>query len=231
MKTLWEMDAGGGGGVGGYETDEDEFLGVGCDSPEDDKNRSTSFQTSTSVQAPVPARGAVKSRNTAKKSSMPKNKNKGYHLAYLNLWWNRMAREAKKEESEMREKMEKSKMQEYLQRGSFQRRTQRVSYEMNDCSMERGNISTVVYDDLKQSSTTQNLEGGYNSVGPGDVGQRVRREVLSVNVPEIKECSQADNLNMQVLDNTCGDRSLDQTNFTTTTDARQDHDERESDPN
>ena len=57
MKTVWEMDAGGGGGVAGYETNEDVFLGVGCGSPEDDKNHSTSVQTSTSVQSTVPARG------------------------------------------------------------------------------------------------------------------------------------------------------------------------------
>ena len=44
MKTVWEMDAGGGGGVGGYETDEEEFLGVGCDSTEYREHHQSLFQ-------------------------------------------------------------------------------------------------------------------------------------------------------------------------------------------
>ena len=78
MKTVWEMDAQGGGGVGGYETDEEEFL----DSPEYRKH------LLISVPAPIQARGAVKNKNTAKRKkksavetrSGPKNKYKGYQL-------------------------------------------------------------------------------------------------------------------------------------------------------
>ena len=92
-------------GEGGYETDEEEFLGVGCDSTEYREH------LSISVPVPVQARGAGKHKNTAKwkmksavktvkTKSMPWNKNKGYQLTYLNLWWNRMVREAKKDEME-----------------------------------------------------------------------------------------------------------------------------------
>ena len=52
MKTVWEMDARGGGWVGGYKTDEEEFL----DSTEYRKH------LSISVPAPIQARGAVKNK-------------------------------------------------------------------------------------------------------------------------------------------------------------------------
>ena len=81
---------------------------------------------SISVPAPVQARGAVKHKNTAKRKmksavktkSVPRNKNKGYQLTYLNLWWNRMGREARKDEMESERKEEESRMKECLSRGA-----------------------------------------------------------------------------------------------------------------
>ena len=70
----------------------------------------------TSVRATNARKPDVNIANWAedKQKTMPKRKSKGYHLAYLNLWWNRMVREARKDELEMKKEKEKSKMKEYL---------------------------------------------------------------------------------------------------------------------
>ena len=45
---------------------------------------------------------ARKPKDNIVKKTVTKSKNKGYHLAYLNLWWNRMARKARKDEFKMK---------------------------------------------------------------------------------------------------------------------------------
>ena len=104
-KTVWEMDAGVGGRVAEYETDEEEFLGEEYGSTELAKHQHQVI----SVPTPVPAKGAPKTRNIAKRNTVAatdKSKKKkgavaqGYQLAYLNLWWSRMARDAKRDQED-----------------------------------------------------------------------------------------------------------------------------------
>ena len=184
--------------MGGYETDEEEFLGVGFDSTEYREH------FSISVPAPVQARGAVKHKNTAKRKmksavktvktkSVPSNKNKGYQLTHLNLWWNRMVREAKKDEMEKERKEEESRMKECLKRGARKKSLRRKGAEqMFDDSIEGGIISSVVQEESRQHSEMKSgvgdimLDGGF---GPG---QRVGEEGLSDSTFIIKEHSQAD---------------------------------------
>ena len=91
----------------------------------------------------LPCEISVEPTNTRKpkdniaKKTVPKSKNKGYHLDYLNLWWNRKVRESSKDEFKMEKEKVKSKMKEYLKKGSTARNQQRVCTEMMDCFKER----------------------------------------------------------------------------------------------
>ena len=80
---------------------------------------------------------ARKPKDNIAKKTVPKSKNKGYHLDYLNLWWNRKVRESSKDEFKMEKEKVKSKMREYLQKGSTARDPQKVCTEMMDCFKER----------------------------------------------------------------------------------------------
>jgi hypothetical protein len=177
MKTVWEMDAGGVGGVGGYETDEEEFL----DSPEYRKHHLISVPT------PIRARGAVKNENTAKRKMkpavktvsqvktkpVPRKKIKGYQLNYLNLWWNRMVREASKDEIERGRKEEEVRMKKCLKRNSEKQRWN---------STEGGSIFSDVQEGPVQHS----------GVGDRVVGEVVTDSIFNIDFNSvIKERSQA----------------------------------------
>ena len=113
------MDAGVGGRVAKYETDEEEFLGEEYGSTELAKHQHQVI----SVPTPVPAKGAPKPRNIAERNMVAaKDKSKkkkgavaqGYQLAYLNLWWSRMARDAKRDQEDKYNKKTLSKASKNL---------------------------------------------------------------------------------------------------------------------
>ena len=196
-------NAGGGGGVGGYETDEDEFLGVGCDNTEYREYHSIS------VPAPVPAKGAVKHKNTTKKSaakkiSVPRNKNEGYQLTYLNLWWSRMVREAKKDEMEKERKEDESRMKDCLKRGARRKSFMgKDADQMFEYSIEGGNISSAVQEECQQHSELKSGMGDNKLDGGFNLGQRLGEEGLSDSNFLIKGHSQADDkVILQVVNNT-----------------------------
>ena len=92
-------------------------------------------------------------KTAANKRSMPRNKNKGYQLTYLNLWWSRMVREAKKDEMENERKEEESRMKECLERGARRKRLRgKDADQMFDYSIEGGNISSAVQEECQQHS-------------------------------------------------------------------------------
>ena len=69
-----------------YETDEEEFV-----------------ETVKVANINLTHFKKQKTKKLSKKSSS-KSRNQEYHLSYLNLWWNRMLREANKEDKESRRK-------------------------------------------------------------------------------------------------------------------------------
>ena len=81
-----------------YETDEDEFMLPGGSRPD------------TTPVAPVLKTKPRKTRTKGSKKSVQISSH-GFHLNYFNLWWNRMHREAEKEEKERiaKEEMDKRK--------------------------------------------------------------------------------------------------------------------------
>ena len=93
-----------------YETDEEEFedMLVSTAGGEGSVNTLTGTACNTVYETDEEefARDArdVKTVKTVKvvkrKKSSKKRKNQGYQLAYLNLWWSRMVREASKEEKD-----------------------------------------------------------------------------------------------------------------------------------
>jgi hypothetical protein len=129
------------------------------------------------------ARGAVKIKNTAKRKmksavktiktkSVPRKKNNWYQLNYLNLWWNRMAREARKEEMERGRKEEELRMKECLNRGARKTSLTRKNGKQRLDSTEGGNISSVVHstEGGNISSVVHSTEGGnISSVGPYNI--------------------------------------------------------------
>jgi hypothetical protein len=50
-----------------------------------------------------------KVKESSKSSSQKRHKSRGYNLAYLNLWWSRMTRDAQREEKEKKEQEEEMK--------------------------------------------------------------------------------------------------------------------------
>ena len=180
MKTVWEMDAGGGGVVGGYETDEEEFL----DSTEYRKH------LLISVPAPIQARGAVKNKNTAKRKkksavetrSGPKNKNKGYQLTYLNLWWNRMGREARRDDMERERKEEESRLKECLRRGA--KRAMMEKEQMLLDSVEGGDISAVNQEGPKQHSGEGVPNNNFDNL---NFMIKERSQIIETAVPEARQ--------------------------------------------
>ena len=95
-----------------YETDEEEFS----------ETRSTELVTDhkVSVTAHIPATGAPKCRKTAKRKVVVPARNRkkcqGYNLGYLNLWWNRMGHEAKREEEDRKRKEEEARRKEHVKK-------------------------------------------------------------------------------------------------------------------
>ena len=140
------MDDGGGGGVSGYETDEEEFLDI--------TECRENIHQPISISTPNKATGAVKTKNTAKRElkaadmarSGHRSKSKGYQLTYLNLWWSRMGREAKKDEMERERKEEESRMRECLRRGERRKRERKLE------SVEGGDMSNSSQEGPKQHS-------------------------------------------------------------------------------
>ena len=76
-----------------YETDEEEFA-----------TTATAKVTNTNYTPYLKEQKKKKRSSKSPKSSSKKNRYRGYHLSYLNLWWSRMLREADKEEKESRRK-------------------------------------------------------------------------------------------------------------------------------
>ena len=182
VKTVWEMDAGGGGGVGGYETDEEEFL----DSSECREHQHQLI----SVTTPIQARGAVENENTAKRKtetvtrSGPRNKNKikGYQLTYLNLWWNRMDREARKDKMERERKGEESRLKECLRRGARRGRMEKGQMLLD--SVEGGDISAVNQEGPKQHSGEGVPNNNFDNL---KFMIKERSQIIETAVPEARQ--------------------------------------------
>ena len=68
------------------------------------------------------------SRKKRKRSSKER-KNQGYQLAYLNLWWSRMVREASKEEKESRRKDKEQEKKEMAKKWFQPEPEQRLNSE------------------------------------------------------------------------------------------------------
>ena len=132
--------------MSGYETDEEEFLDI--------TECRENIHQPISISTPNKATGAVKTKNTAKRElkaadmarSGHRSKSKGYQLTYLNLWWSRMGREAKKDEMERERKEEESRMRECLRRGERRKRERKLE------SVEGGDMSNSSQEGPKQHS-------------------------------------------------------------------------------
>jgi hypothetical protein len=201
------MDAGVGGRVVEYETDEEEFLGEEYGSTELAKHQHQVI----SVPTPVPAKGAPKPRNIAKRNTVAatdKSKKKkgavaqGYQLAYLNLWWSRMARDAKRDQEDKCN--QKRVEEEYRSKERMMGWLERRRLFSSEAS---GNVSDIKeVECMHHFQVDSELEGGVTSNVRG-VSIRDQRvgNVLSTDEDEemIHEHSQADQiLSTQVLDNT-----------------------------
>ena len=182
MKTVWEMDAGGGGGVSGYETDEEEFLDI--------TECRENIHQPISISTPNKATGAVKTKNTAKRElkaadmarSGHRSKSKGYQLTYLNLWWSRMGREAKKDEMERERKEEESRMRECLRRG--ERRARMEKEQMLLDSVEGGDISAVNQEGPKQHSGEGVPNNNFDNL---NFMIKERSQIIETAVPEARQ--------------------------------------------
>jgi hypothetical protein len=142
MKTVWEMDTGGGGGIGEgegvdgrsetvissqdqqYETDEEEFC---QDAP-----------------TLIPATGLVReppkiSWNTAKRDVSARAKKGDYNLSYFNLWWSRMAVESRREAKEASRRNVMEERMTGSTRKSKTRREPKVASDLSESN--RGNYS------------------------------------------------------------------------------------------
>jgi hypothetical protein len=124
----------------------------------------------------------------------------GYQLAYLNLWWSRMARDAKRDQED---KYNKKRVEEEFR--NKQRMTGWLEQRSLSSSEASGNVSDI--EEVKCTHHFQvnsEVEGGVTSNirGVSIRDQRVGN-VLSTDEEMIHELSQADQiLSTQVLDNT-----------------------------
>ena len=168
--------------MGGYETDEEEFL----DSSECREHQHQII----SVTTPIQAKGAVENKNTAKRKtetvtrSGPRNKNKikGYQLTYLNLWWNRMGREARKDKMERERKEEESRLKECLRRGA--RRARMEKEQMLLDSVEGGDISAVNQEGPKQHSGEGVPNNNFDNL---NFMIKERSQIIETAVPEARQ--------------------------------------------
>ena len=124
----------------------------------------------------------------------------GYQLAYLNLWWSRMAREAKRDQEDRQRVEDEQKKMEILKEWFKPKRILDDDMNVSLISTETKNFIEATIQEVSCWHPLQvhsELEGGYlNCVG----------SVLSPTEETIYEHTQTGQpVMMQVLDNTFGD--------------------------
>ena len=130
----------------------------------------------------------------SKSSGQKRQKSRGYNLAYLNLWWSRMTRDAQREEKEMKEQEEEVKKKMRCRKW-FKQSKQDV--ENDECSDKTQCSSQQSILNLCQA-TISNGEGGIFK-GANYQGVRVGEGVVTENDCAINEWSQAEvRMNVQL---------------------------------
>ena len=134
----------------------------------------------------------------------------GYQLAYLNLWWSRMARDAKRDQEDRQRVEDEHKKMEILKEWFKPKRILEEDMNVSLISTEKKNFIEPTIQEVSCWHLLQvhsESEGGISDIKSGVSfgGQRVGT-VLSPTEETIYEHTQTgQQVTMQVLDNTFGD--------------------------
>ena len=136
-----------------YETDEEEFARDARD-----------VKTVKTVKV-----AHINHSRKKRKRSSKERKNQGYQLAYLNLWWSRMVREANKDEKESRRKEERQEKKEMAKKWFQPEPEQRLKsegYSESRSRRDNDDVWMLPQQDEKHwfqdNSTTEGMASEFN---------------------------------------------------------------------